>query len=266
MRQKHRYRALLVDIDGTLVHPGRRQPDRATLQALEELRRRGVTVALATGRTLAAARPQVMGGFRPDYYVCINGAYVTTGEGEVLYDHPMDAGQFEAVLDLAGGEGCSLGFSYPESYYLYVADGIYRRYYREVNGDMAVLRDGTDRTRHLKGLPYAAFGILPPERRAALENAARDLYLTAYDDGIYDINQAGHNKASGAARLLAATGIDWGELVAVGDGENDIELLEHAGLGVAMGNASSHVKARADAVTGAVQEDGVLSVIREFFA
>ncbi len=265
MREKRRYRALLLDIDGTLVHPGRRQPHRATLQALEELRRRGITVVLATGRTLAAARPEVMGGFRPDHYICINGAYVAAGNGQVLYHHPMSQRQFDDILYLAQRESCPVGFAFSEGYYTYVGDETYRRYYREVNGDMAVLRDGTGGTRHLEGLPYAAFGILPEARRAAFADAALGLHLTAFDQDVYDISQAGHTKASGAARLLAATGIDWGELVAVGDGENDIELLEAAGLGVAMGNAPGHVKARADAVTGPVTGDGVLQVIREHF-
>ena len=265
MGKRQNYRALLVDIDGTLTHAGRRVPDGATLGALEELRRRGVAVVLATGRTLAAARPQVIGGFRPDYYVCTNGAYVTAGDGEILYHHPMDAAQFEAVLALAEGEGCSVGFSYPEGYYVYLADGLYRSYYREVNGDMDILRDGSDRTRHLEGLPYGAFGILTPQRRAAFDAEGLGLHLTPFDDGVYDINQMGHTKASGAARLLEATGICWEELVAVGDGENDMELLSAAGLGVAMGNASERVKACADAVTASVRESGVLRVIEEYF-
>lgn len=265
MRKEHKYRALLLDIDGTLVHPGCRQPDEETVAALEELRRHGVTVVLATGRTLMAARPEVMGSFRPDYYICINGAYVAAGDGEVLCHHPMSQRQFDEILRLAQQESCPMGFAFPEGYYTYVEDRVYRDYYREVNGDMAVLHNGSDHIRHLKGMPYAAFGMIAPHKRSAFIDSDLGLHLTLFDEDVYDISQQGHTKASGAARLLAATGIAWEELVAVGDGENDIELLSAAGLGIAMGNAPSHVKAHADGVTLGVEHGGVLHVIREYF-
>lgn len=265
MTRERTYRALLVDVDGTLTCAQRKQPSARVAGALEDLRRRGVTVVLATGRTLKACRSEVMGGFVPDYYVCINGALVAAGDERVLFHHPMSQEQFDTVLTLADREGCPVGFAFPESYYMYVGDEVYRPFYREVNGDMVTLRDGTDRTRHLEGLPYAAFGILPPDKLAAFQDPALGLHVTAFDEDVYDICQEGHTKATGTAALLERLGLRWEELVAVGDGENDVELLSAAGLGVAMGNASDYVKAHADAVAPTVQEDGVLAVIEEFF-
>lgn len=263
--EKNKYRVLLVDIDGTLTCAAQKTPNQQTARALETLRQRGVTVVLATGRTLFACRSEVMGGFVPDYYICINGTYVTAGDGRVLYHHPMSVAQMETVLSLADREACPMGFAFPESYYMYKGDEVYRPFYAEVNGDMLSLRDGSDRTRHLEGLPYAAFGIIPPDKLPFFRAPELGLHITAYDTDVYDVCQEGHTKATGAARLLEALGLGWEELVAVGDGENDIELLEAAGLGIAMGNAPDYVKIHADAVTGAVLEDGVLQVIRAYF-
>ena len=52
--------------------------------------------------------------------------------------------------------------------------------------------------------------------------------------------------------------------MAIGDANNDIEMLEYAGLGVAMGNASEHVKSLADAVTDSCEENGVATAIEKF--
>ncbi len=262
---KESYLALLLDIDGTLTHEGRRQPSGRVVSALEDLRRRGIAVVLATGRTLMASRREVMGGFVPDYYICINGALVAEGDGQVLSHRPMSQGQFTAVLDLAERENCPLGFAFSESYYMYLGDEIYRPYYQRVNGDMLTLRDGSDRKRHQEGLPYAAFGILPPGKLERFRDPALGLHITAYEENVYDICQAGVTKESGAQALLDRLGLSWSDVLAVGDGENDVELLAAAGLGVAMGNAGDHVKRVADAVAPTVEEDGVLDVIGRYF-
>ncbi len=265
MEKTQTRRALLLDVDGTLLCPQRKLLDQKTAAALEELRRSGVTVVIATGRTLAAVRPEIMGGFVPDYYICMNGSYVAKQDGTVLYCRPMDKRRFEGVLALADRAGCPMGFAFPEGYYMYSGDEVYRPYYQRVNGDMVTLRDGSDRTRHGKGLPYAAFGIIPPEKMSDFQDPALGLHITAYDDDVYDICQPGLTKASGAARLLEVTDLRWEELVAVGDGENDMELLRAAGLGIAMGNAPDHVKLAADAVTATVTDFGVLKVIQDYF-
>ena len=55
-----------------------------------------------------------------------------------------------------------------------------------------------------------------------------------------------------------------GETMAFGDGQNDIEMLRHAGIGVVMGNAAEEVQAAADYVTASVDEDGVSRALRHF--
>lgn len=65
-------------------------------------------------------------------------------------------------------------------------------------------------------------------------------------------------------RLAEALSVSAEQTVAVGDGLNDIPMLEFAGLGIAMGNASSEVKAIADEVVGDNDSDGVATAIERF--
>ena len=76
-----------------------------------------------------------------------------------------------------------------------------------------------------------------------------------------DVNPRGVTKASGIASFAREMGIGIDETVAFGDGGNDVPMLEAAGLGVAMGNASDEVKARAGYVTASVDDDGLAQAL-----
>lgn len=80
-----------------------------------------------------------------------------------------------------------------------------------------------------------------------------------------DLAPEGVSKASGLAEVASRLGVDASEVLAIGDGRNDIEMLEWAGRGVAMGQAPTEVKAIADAVTDAVEQDGAALEINRWF-
>jgi HAD superfamily hydrolase (TIGR01484 family) len=80
-----------------------------------------------------------------------------------------------------------------------------------------------------------------------------------------DLAPVGVNKASGVAHVAAALGVDAADVLAIGDGRNDIEMLQWAGRGVAMGQAVEEVIAAADDVTGTVYDDGAATEIARWF-
>lgn len=80
-----------------------------------------------------------------------------------------------------------------------------------------------------------------------------------------DLAPEGISKASGLAEICALLGVDRADVLAIGDGRNDVEMLEWAGRGVAMGQAPAEVKAAADAVTDSVQDDGAAVELNRWF-
>jgi HAD superfamily hydrolase (TIGR01484 family) len=80
-----------------------------------------------------------------------------------------------------------------------------------------------------------------------------------------DLAPAGVSKASGLATVCERLGVAADDVLAIGDGRNDVEMLEWAGRGVAMGQAPLEVQAAADAVTGTVQEDGAALELDRWF-
>ncbi len=81
-----------------------------------------------------------------------------------------------------------------------------------------------------------------------------------------DLTPAGVTKESGLRRVCAALGVDAGDVLAIGDGRNDIEMLRWAGRGVAVGHAFQEVRDAADAVTAAAEDDGVALELARWFA
>ena len=81
-----------------------------------------------------------------------------------------------------------------------------------------------------------------------------------------DLAPADVSKASGLESVCARLGVDAGDVLAIGDGRNDVEMLRWAGHGVAMGQAVEEVKAAADAVTATVHDDGLAVELARWFA
>ena len=81
---------------------------------------------------------------------------------------------------------------------------------------------------------------------------------------IYEAMPSGVTKAFALERLAKQLDVKPQEIMAIGDANNDIEMLEYAGLGVAMCNASDYVKSLADAVTDSCEENGVATAIEKF--
>ena len=74
----------------------------------------------------------------------------------------------------------------------------------------------------------------------------------------------GISKAKGIDETLRRFGIPLEESLAIGDGENDVDMLKHCGIGVAMGNAADVTKAAADYITDDIDEDGLYNALKHF--
>jgi Cof subfamily protein (haloacid dehalogenase superfamily) len=259
------YKILFIDVDGTLMCPERKYLTQRSISLLKRLQEEGVLVVPTTGRGFTAIRPQILGGITGDYSICFNGACVLERTGKILYGHPMSEEQMDILCRLAEENGYSLGFSFLDGYYTYFRDSIFREFYRQTNGDMECLLDGTDRMRHQRDMPYCGWGMVPLEKAAEFNQGGHGLSMVPFKDISHDICQTGITKATGAGLLLESLGLDRKDTVAIGDGANDCELLRMAGIGIAMGNAVEQAKEAADYITKDVLEDGAAEAIIEFF-
>ncbi|MDX6264456.1 MAG: hypothetical protein QOH84_6144 [Kribbellaceae bacterium] len=258
-----RPKAVALDIDGTLIdHDERLSP--AVVDAVKRAAAQ-VPIILCTGRSWQTTRPvaEVLG--LPDgFVVSSNGARTLRyPSGEVVDERTFDPTTVIAsVREHAPNARMAV-----EEY-----DGSYLVTEPFPEGDLgtaATIRVVTDA--ELAPLPVTRLIIRDPEQsesdfvrlaeRLGLHGVGYFVGWTAW----LDIAPEGVDKSTGLKVALAQYGLEADDLLALGDGRNDIEMLVYAGLGIAMGSAPDEVKAKADEVTKSVTDDGVAAVLNRYF-
>ncbi|NUP74173.1 MAG: HAD family phosphatase [Sinomonas sp.] len=253
-----------LDVDGTLVdHFGHMSP--AVREAGQALVAAGHEVVVATGRSLGATLPVVeLLGIERGYAVSSNGGVTVridvgaNGGYEVIDRRIFDPSPALQALRhrLPGAK-----------YALEDAEGNFLSTERFQDGSFGVEAMGVT-FEELLGVSAVRLVVFSTDATAEEFGRAVEaigLHGVTYSVGWtawLDIAAKGVTKASGLEHLRSLTGIDPSHTVAVGDGRNDIEMLTWAGRGVAMGQAPDEVKAAANEVTSAVEDDGVVRVLR----
>ncbi len=246
------YRLAAVDLDDTLLGPDK-AISAANAAAVRELRRRGVRVVLASGR-----RHENMLRFHRQLeldgpLVSCNGALVKHAEsGEVLHEHLVPADLAAGVLADGNARGLSQNYYHTDGC-LYVRERTrWTDLYQDRTGSDLVVAG--DLLRLAGGGAQKIIWVTAPEQVAALfpEMEARyagRLYVTVTDPEYLEFMAPGVNKAVGVAAVARHYGIEPAQVLTFGDGNNDVPMLEWAGLGVAMSDGRPSAKAAAALVS-----------------
>jgi len=255
-------RLVALDIDGTLVDfDGTAHP--AVVGAVAAVQRQGVHVVLSTGRSVFGITPVIDEFALADgYAVASNGAVTFTySPPEVRTTITFDPEPaVRAVLDRVPGALIAvevIGRGYRANRHFPVG---------EINGELWL-----ETVDELVSEPVTRVIIRHPE------SSVEDFVALASELGLHgtnyyvgytawlDLAPEGVSKASALADVTAELGVAQADVLAIGDGRNDLEMLEWAGRGVAMGQAPDVVKAVADDVTASWEEDGVVAELGRWF-
>lgn len=257
-------RMVVLDLDGTVVENDGTVARRDVVAAVAVARDAGAYVVVATGRALTST-------FDVAHSLGLSDAVLVCSNGAVVYDGAGGAPTYVASLD-PGPPARALAEHLPEAHFA-VEVGLegflttvgFRR-------DFPAVYLGTGTFEELLTAPtprlvvrgedgHDAAGI---RRAGELALGAAYGWWTGHSAWI-DVTVRGVSKASGLARVAADLGVHRHEVLGIGDGWNDVEMLAWAGWGVAMGHAPPGVRDQADDVTGAVAEGGAAQAIRRFF-
>jgi Cof subfamily protein (haloacid dehalogenase superfamily) len=279
-------RLLAIDIDGTLLDSSGRVPD-SHRAALAEAVRRGIAVALVTGRSFHFTRPLADSLELPVTLIVNNGAVVKDARGQTLMRHllPRDAAR-EVLASTAAyedsvalvfdrGAGGDAGEDAERQIVFERMDWSHphRRGYFEKNrafiAPASPLADALteDPIQVMFNGAVAAMRKLAAELRALPIADRYSVALTEYearDFSLLDVNAAGCSKGQTLARWTTAEGVAPEDVMAVGDNLNDLDMLEFAGTGVVMGNATPAMKTHGYPVTGTNDEGGLAEAIRRY--
>ena len=256
-------KAAFFDVDGTLVSFRQKFLSDRVREDLAALRARGVKIFLSTGRALQdLERTGMLRGARFDGYVTLGGQFCCDGDGTVFRDEPIGLddmrGAYEVFKDhpsfpvLLEGNG--------ESWLTQVNDRV-REIYEFLHTEVYPVCP-LEKLLEMKVYQFVPF--VPPEEENIFLDAMPGCTHTRWHPLGVDILPRDGGKGVGLRAAMERYGFAPEEVMAFGDGENDMSMLREAGIGVAMGNGDEQVKAMADYVTGGVEEDGVSQALRHF--
>lgn len=257
MNTKTKYKAkkikiVFFDIDDTLRVKDTGFIPASIERVFRDLKKAGIKVGIATGRSPLGVVPELR-ALKPDYLVTINGAYVEDAKGEVVYSQPIPEEQVEAYKDWATNQEVAYGLVGKDQASLSKRSPL-------INEAIDVVYPGLEIDPDLdqKEAIYQMWTFEEDEQDLALpEELAKDLRLVRWHPNSCDVVIKDMSKAVGVKKVLESLNLKPENLLVFGDGLNDLELFELAGLAVAMGGALDSVKDKADFVTKSVEENGI---------
>ncbi|WIG60035.1 MAG: hypothetical protein OJF49_002783 [Ktedonobacterales bacterium] len=257
-------RLILIDVDGTLV--GRNGVHPATWEALEQARQRGVHLGLCTGRpgcgrALAHARRVAPAGL----HIFHGGAVVSLPGQPAAYCSMLPRDAFHALVAVSRREGQPLEAYTERGYFLEWETALIRVHARHLEMEPEVC-DLLEIATPVVRAQWVVDEQDWPHFRAltALAGEIEIQPATApWSPGTVfaNLTRVGASKSSALRWLAGHYGLEVSEVAMIGDAENDLDAMEAAGLGIAMGNASAAVKERARLVVGDVDAGGLAEAI-----
>lgn len=254
MRKKY----IFADVDGTIVDHGSNSIPDSTKEAIKLLQDNGHEVILNTGRC-----PSLFSGIdrelNIDSYVASNGRYVVH-KSDVIFNKSIDKQVVEDLVDLAYKNKIDVAFSSSEKFVL--------------NSRFSSLPDNFTDTFHLERAEV--------EHNYHLENDIYQINMfynkSDYNKYVklfptlnfnfsntygFDVNEIGGLKELGIKIFQDKLGIDIEDIIAIGDGNNDVSMIEYAGVGISMGNGVKPLKDAANIITDDVGENGFYNVFKK---
>lgn len=242
---------IFFDVDGTLIDMKRREISPKTLEALRRLKERKVILCLATGRG-PLTLPHFE-GVEFDAFLTFNGSYCFDGE-QTIFSNPLPGEDVKTILRNAALIHRPVSIATKDRIIANGKDQDLIDYYAfarrevEVSDEFEAVAQGQ--------VYQMMLGCRKADHPLLLRGTHR-AKIAAWWDRAVDIIPADGGKGEGIRQILSFYHLDRAAALAFGDGDNDIEMLQAVGHGVAMGNASERLKAEADDICGDAAEDGV---------
>ena len=265
-----KYEMLVLDLDGTLTNSEKKITP-PTREAIIEIQESGKKVVLASGRPTPGITPLAEELHLKDYgsyILSFNGArIIDCRTGESIYNKTVPNNVIPEIYEMVKDYDVDL-VTYTDTEIL---SGIKPNQYTEIESRICNL-DIVSVNNFAEAIDFPVNKLLipgDPSLTVQLEKILKEKFhsfLNIYrsEPFFLEIMPQNIDKAHSLQKLLNSIGMTAEQMICCGDGNNDLTMIEYAGLGVAMENAQPIVKEKADYVTKSNDEDGVLYVIDQF--
>ena len=277
---KNNIKLICIDMDGTLLNSNHEVSER-NKEALKKAKELGVNIAISTGRLFCSARYYSdMIGINTAV-IASNGAYIKTNyEDKPLLENPMPKDIVIEIYNIVKKHGLSVNFNswdtlireypVPETHAYYVMN----KFLPEEKKVKFIIDSNSfvNTLENFEGNILKGIVIEEKENKDHLWAAKKELkdifgdklHIVSSGNNNFEIMIGSSSKGNAVAKLAKSLNLLPEEVMCIGDSENDLSMIEFAGLGVAMGNGLDLLKDAADYITDTNNNDGVAKAIENF--
>ena len=264
MDAKLRYKAkkikiIFFDIDDTLRNSKTGFIPSTILTVFQQLREKGILTGIATGRGIFGVVPEIK-AFKPDFFVTLNGAYIEDKKGNVIYSNKIARDKVEEYIAWTKEVGIDYGLVGSHEAKLSRRTEMISQAIDPIYPDLEVDPDFYQKEDIYQMWTFEDQGddlTLP-------ESLASTLRMVRWHEHSSDVVSISGSKAAGVAKVVDQLGLKPEIVMVFGDGLNDFELFDYAGISVAMGISHDKIKEKADYITKTLEEDGIFDALEGF--
>ena len=251
-------KAAFFDIDGTLLSHKTHAVPEDTLESLARLRSCGIKLFTSTGRHILELDGLPVRDIEFDGYVLLNGQLCLDEKRNILSGEAIDRTDIENILPIFEEKQLPLGFVELDRLYMNVVNERVRWIHQEISTKVPEIDV-------YRGAPvYLINAFVDRKEAEGLLEQLPHCKMTWWNALGSDYISKSGGKVVGIQKMLEHHGIEREEIIAFGDGENDIEMLKYAGIGVAMGNGEECAKQSADYITDDIDAGGILHALQHY--
>lgn len=264
------YKLIALDMDGTLLNE-KKQISERTKNAIKEARRRGVYVVLASGRPLEGilkSLDELKLVSDDDYVLSYNGCLVQKVKSrETISDLTLKGSDLEYLYNLSKDLSVNIHSFSKERGLMAPKHSKYTKVEADINNiDINIVSH--DEIDHEEVIVKIMMIDEPEILDKAIKGLPKDVYekysVAKSTPYFLEFFNTGADKGQAIKKLAEHLGIDQKEIITMGDAMNDYQMIEYAGMGIAMGNADPRVKEIANHITETNDNDGVALAIEKF--
>ena len=264
MDAKLRYKAkkikiIFFDIDDTLRNSKTGFIPTSIPTVFQQLREKGILTGIATGRGIFGVVPEIC-ELKPDFFVTLNGAYIEDKKGNVIDSNKISKDKVESYIAWTKEVGIDYGLVGSHTAKLSTRTELISEAIDPIYPDLDVDPDFYEKEDIYQMWTFEERGddlILP-------DTLASTLRMVRWHEHSSDVVPISGSKAAGVAKVVEHLGLKPENVMVFGDGLNDLELFDYAGISIAMEVSHEKIKEKADYITKTLEEDGIFDALERF--
>jgi len=254
-------KAVITDIDGTLLSHSIMAIPESALKAIDKLHEQGIMLILCSGRSYKYIKQaNFINRIKPDAYITMNGAQILI-DNKIVYKNPVNADDINLLISFSVKNNYSLALNEENKGSINM---LTKEAHEAVTRCGIKFDDPVTYPYPFTNEVYQAVLFLNEEQEKELIPQLKSSKICRWDEYGIDIMDIETDKGHGVLALLQILGLKKEEVICLGDHNNDLDMLKAVPHSVAMGNAQDSCKEIAAYVTTDINEDGWANALKHF--